>query len=145
MKPRTIAWQRCRPGGTVLALALGLGASLAGCGLFTDEGPCTLIGCESGLMLKMAGAPAPVTLRVRLPDGTVFDRECLPQACALGTFFEGVKAPSVEISVTMNGNTETFTTPLTYQHYYPNGEDCGDPCLVTAVHLKLFDGHLVPA
>lgn len=145
MKPWTNAWKRCRSGGTVLALALGVGASLAGCDLFTDEEPCTLIGCRSGLALTMEGTPAPVTLRVLLPDGAALVQECLPQACALGTFFEGVKATSVEISVTMNGHTETFTTPLTYEHFYPNGEGCGDPCLVTAVHLKLLEGHLVPA
>lgn len=145
MKSWTSAWTRCCPGGTAVALAVGLGAGLPGCGLFTDEGPCTLIGCESGLTLTMEGAPAPVTLRVRLPDGTVLERQCAPQACALGTLFHGVRAPSVEISVTMNEATQTLTTPLTYEHYYPNGEDCGDPCLVTAVHLKLLEGHLVPA
>ncbi len=144
MKPWTNAWTRCHPRGT-LALALGLGAGISGCGLFTDEGPCTLIGCESGLTLIMEGAPTPVTLQVRLPDGTVLDRQCLPQACALGTLFHGVKAPSVEISVTIDGHTETLTTSLTYEHYHPNGEDCGDPCLVTSVHLKLLEGHLVPA
>ena len=144
MNPRSKFGNRCRRGGAVLVLALGLG-SLTGCSLFTDEGPCTLIGCESGLMVRLDGAPAPVSLRVHLPDGAVLERECLPEHCARGAFFEGVRAPTVEIDVTVNGNTQTVSVPLTYRAHYPNGEGCGDPCLVTGVHLKLPEGQLVAA
>jgi len=144
MNPRSKFGNRCRRGGAVLVLALGLG-SLTGCSLFTDEGPCTLIGCESGLMVRLDGAPAPVSLRVHLPDGTVLERECLPEHCARGAFFAGVRAPTVEIDVTVNGNTQTVSVPLTYRAHYPNGESCGDPCLVTGVHLKLPEGQLVAA
>ena len=144
MNPRSKFGNRCRRGGAVLVLALGLG-SLTGCSLFTDEGPCTLIGCESGLMVRLDGAPASVSLRVHLPDGAVLERECLPEHCARGAFFAGVRAPTVEIDVTVNGNTQTVSVPLTYRAHYPNGEGCGDPCLVTGVHLKLPEGQLVAA
>lgn len=125
---------------------LSLGLVLGACSLFTGEEICTERGCSSGLTIEMdQRPPSPVQLRVRLPDGTVLERECLPDLCVLGTLFEGVDAPSVEISVSMNGQTETFTAELEYELFYPNGEDCGNPCLVTAVHLKASGDRLVPA
>ena len=135
---------RRHAGGGLLVLSLALG-TLGGCSLFTDEGPCTLIGCESGLMVRLDGAAAVATLRVHLPDGTILERECLPQHCAQGAFFEGVKGPTAEIEVIVDGNAQTMSVPLTYRAYYPNGERCGDPCLVTSVHLKLPEGQLVAA
>ena len=93
---------RRHAGGGLLVLVLALG-TLGGCSLFTDEGPCTLIGCESGLMVRLDGAAAPATLRVHLPDGTVLERECLPQHCAQGAFFEGVKAPTAETRSSWTG------------------------------------------
>ena len=125
---------------------LVLAAVLGACDLFTDEEVCTTAGCHSGLYLEMdARPPAAVQLSVRLPDGTVIERECLPELCALGTLFEGVEAPSVEIRVTMNGQTETFTAELEYELFYPYGEDCGNPCRVTAVTLRVVGDRLVAA
>jgi hypothetical protein len=95
MKTWRQAWRRCRSGSLVAALAVALGAALSGCGLFTEEGPCTLIGCESGLTLRIDGAPAPMTLHLRLPDGSVLARECTPESCAHGTLFRDVRARSV--------------------------------------------------
>ena len=123
-----------------------LAAVLGACDLFTDEEVCTTIGCHSGLYLEMDGRPpAPVQLSVRLPDDTVLERECLPDLCALGTLFEGVEAPGVEIRVTMNRQTATFTAELEYELFYPNGEDCGNPCRVTAVTLKVVGDRLAGA
>ena len=128
------------------ALSVVLAVIFGACGIFTDEAVCTAVGCNSGLYIEMDDRPpAPVQLRVRLPDGTVLERECLPDLCVLGTLFEGVEAESVEIQVTMNGHTETFTATLEYELLYPNGEDCGDPCRVTAVNLKMAGDRLVAA
>ena len=123
-----------------------LTAMLGACGLFTDEEACTALGCYSGLSIEMDDRPpAAVQLGVRLPDGTALERECLPDLCLLGTLFEGVEAQSVEIQVTMKGHTETFTATLEYKLYYPNGEDCGDPCRVAAIHLKMVGDRLAAA
>jgi hypothetical protein len=119
---------------------------LGACGILTDEEVCTAAGCYSGLYIEMDDRPpATVQLRVRLPDGTRLERECVPELCLLGTLFEGVEAPSVEVEVTMNGHTEAFTAVLEYDLVYPNGEDCGNPCRVTAVHLKMVEDQLVAA
>ena len=130
-----------------ITATLLLGAALGGCGLFTDEEACTLRGCYSGLYIRFEERPpSNVAVGVRLPDGTLLERECLPEACEVfGTLFEAVAAPHVEISVTMDGKTETFTADLEYELFYPNGEDCGDPCLVTTVNLKQVGDRLVAA
>jgi hypothetical protein len=128
------------------ALSVALAGILGACGIFTDEEVCTAVGCYSGLYIETDDRPpAPVHLRVRSLDGTVLEQECLPDLCVLGTLFEGVDAQSVEIQVTMNGHTETFTAELEYELIYPNGEDCGEPCRVTAVHLKMVGDRLVAA
>ena len=59
-----------------------------------------------------------------------------PQLSASGAHSEGVDAPTVEIAVTMNGHTETFTKDLTYVSAHPNGEDCPPVCSVALVRLK---------
>ena len=121
----------------IIIACIAIAAASAGCGVFTDERACTLIGCYSGLEIEIQTLPpTSLLLSVRLPDGTVLARECLPQLCVLGAFFEGVDAPTVEIAVTMNGHTETFTKDLTYVSAHPNGEDCPPVCSVALVRLK---------
>ena len=121
-----------------LAGLVGLVVSASGCGLFTDGEYCTLIGCVSGLHVELEGATdGPVRVVVTLPDGTMLEERCEggPQ-CLFGIVFEGVTATSVVVDVYLGlDEPARFVEQLTYNEYFPNGEDCGPPCRLATVRL----------
>jgi hypothetical protein len=121
-----------------LAGLVGLVVSASGCGLVTDEDACTLIGCGNGLHVELEGATdGPVRVVVTLPDGTKLEERCDGAArCLSGIVFEDVTATSVVIDVYLGSDEPVrFAEQLTYDQYFPNGEDCGPPCRLAKVHL----------
>jgi hypothetical protein len=123
-----------------MALGLALVIGAGGCGL-SDPQPCTLIGCEGGLWIRLDGRTAgPVNARATLPDGTVLEAECTGEfQCARGLFFADVSAPSAVLEIELDGEVRTLTVELTYIEARPNGPDCPPPCPIATVNLKLFD------
>ena len=123
-----------------LLLLVGLVAS---CDLFTDEDPCTLIGCASGLRVDVSElAGSPIQVIVRLPNGPILEAQCVSGADCRSIFFEGIVAGTVEVEVwrgvSEEAEFESFTTQLNYVEVYPNGEDCGPPCRIATVRVKAF-------
>lgn len=126
-----------RPSWHRLARVLALVLSAGGCGL-SDTEPCTLIGCEGGLWIRLAEpAAGPVSVRATLPDGTVLEAECAGEfQCSRGLFFANVSAPGAVLEVEFDGGVRTLAVELTYIEVRPNGPDCPPPCPIATVILK---------
>ena len=118
------------------ALLASLAMSAGGCGL-SEAGPCTLIGCEGGLLIRLAEPTSgPVVVRAALSDGTVLEGGCAGEVqCGAGVFFADVTAPTAVLEVEMNGELVTRAVALTYIELRPNGPDCPPPCPVATVIL----------
>jgi hypothetical protein len=118
-------------------LAIMLAMSAGSCGL-SDTEPCTLIGCEGGLWIRLGEPTAgPVSARAVLPDGTVLEAECVGEfQCSGGLFFANVTVPSALLEIEIGGAVRTLQVALTYIEARPNGPDCPPPCPIATVDLK---------
>lgn len=108
-----------------LALALVVATGCAG----TDV-VCTQIGCDSGLTVKLEGAPqGPWSINVS-SQGQSFAKDCAAGGnCGGGLFFEGFTKDLVTVTVARNGTSVTYQnlTP-TKAIVQPNGPRCEPTC-----------------
>ena len=113
---------------------------LAGCGVFTNERACTLIGCTDGLAIWFdQRVPTDVTVTIELPNGATQSQECRAAVWCSAVFFDGVSAEAVTVRLSSPGKpTQTIVAnDLEYEEHRPNGEDCEPVCLIAALHVKL--------
>ena len=100
---------------------------------------CTEIGCDDGLTVIVADAPAgPYSVELVLPGGERRAAEC-PEAsrCEAGFFFAGVAAREVAITVTSSAGARTITVRPTYTASRPNGRGCPPLCRQGTVKISL--------
>jgi hypothetical protein len=116
-------------------------ALLAGCtgGI---NGACTLIGCQSGLTVNLAQAPAgSYSIEVFTPssqNGAHYVFQCASAAsCGTTAFFAEFTPASVVVRITTEtGGREEYVTP-SYQKSRPNGPNCGPECIQATVTVAL--------
>lgn len=96
---------------------------------------CTLIGCQSGLLVRLNTLPAGafrVDVFAQAPDQSpAYVYECTPgpTPCQQAIFFPGLVAPHPFIRVTTTQGTVLHEiTDLVYETSRPNGRTCGPEC-----------------
>jgi hypothetical protein len=124
-------------------LPLRLIATLAplglACSAFTSEGPCTLIGCSDGLVVRVDGAgDGPTTIELRVPLRPPVVRTCGgPAHCAAGVQFENETPEHVTIVVTSGDREQVMDAEPAYVTSRPNGPDCEPECRQAVVTVAL--------
>jgi hypothetical protein len=100
---------------------------------------CTLIGCDSGLVLRFA-TPLAGSFHVEAtsPDAGSRSYDCATSpGCLDGAFIVGYFPKTVTLTVTYQGRTATTTVSPTYQESRPNGSGCDPLCRQGIVTLPL--------
>ena len=123
---------------TVRMVILAVLAS--GCGVFTSERACTLIGCGDGLSIRFEQqVPTDVTVTIELPNGDIRSQECRPASFCSGVFFEGVTASSVTVRLSAPGRPTQVVeaVELEYEEHQPNGDGCEPVCMIARLSVKL--------
>ncbi|MGH7638760.1 MAG: hypothetical protein ACREOK_14015 [Gemmatimonadaceae bacterium] len=106
---------------------LALSASAVGCEL--PSGACTLIGCESGLIVMIQGSPSgPWRIEASAPGLETQVRECPAGSQCPSVQFEGFTPPTATITVTMGERTATSNVTLARRDVQPNGPSCEPVC-----------------
>lgn len=112
--------------------------TLAACQGIT--GACTLIGCHSGLTVKLDGAPAGA-FRVEAfvaENGPRQVLDCTGVAqCGTEVRFDNYTPESVTIRVTTAAGVTTQSFQPAYSDYQPNGAECGPTCRTATVTASL--------
>jgi hypothetical protein len=122
----------------VLAITLGLVATLgAGCDV-VGPSACTLIGC-TGLVVDVTGAPAqtPVTVVVTAPDGSTGSSTCTSATGTCSVSFPDFTPASVTIRVVTSIQTTEVTSQPIYEVSRPNGPACPPECRSARVAVSL--------
>lgn len=129
----------------ILPLALSLMLS-SGCGRgepdLARDGParaCTMIGCENGVTVQLAGAPAiPFSVELTPLGGAATIKECVTaQACGTDLFFQGVSADSVTVKVTSPAGESVTRAKAEYATTRPNGPQCDPECRQARVSVSV--------
>ncbi len=134
-------WRRHLLTGGVL-LALGALPSATACD--SADGPCTLLGCTSGILVHLETAPVgdfTVELSTVGPDQPpVLTGACPvgPAGCATDRIFPGVTATHVWVRVTTTGGTVLHEIDsVMYEEHRLNGPRCGVTCRTAEVTVGL--------
>ena len=104
---------------------------------------CTLMGCTSGVIVRLATMPA-TTFRVELIPaggtyGTTYAFDCSEAGrCPQDLLFPGILTESARIRVTTpTGSRETEIPSLVYASFNPNGPRCGPECRQAKVTVPI--------
>lgn len=104
-------------------------------------GVCTLIGCESGLVVLLERRPEGA-FRVELwhsgsPGEPRYVRECTPVApCGDRIFFSGYTGTQAQVTVTTATDTVTTAVRPEYETTRPNGPRCEPECRLATVQVQ---------
>jgi len=112
-------------------------ALLAGCNGISTA--CTLIGCNSGLLVRLAGTPTgPYRIEVfSHPDAPRYVFDCAnPATCGDARFVDYTPA-SVTVRVTTAAGTREETVQPAYSTSRPNGPNCEPTCTQGTVTVPL--------
>jgi hypothetical protein len=122
--------------GVLLAVA---GGALSSCdGLFSNE--CTLRGCDSHLVLGMAGELDPeFTLSLTLPDGTTETVHCsASQPCRVFYFpYPGVTSRGIAVEYRAANFEQRRTLHPEYKLFQPNGPRCEPTCRTATIVFQV--------
>ena len=103
---------------------------------------CTLIGCESGLTVAAAPAPAGAWTVIVEAGDTTRTVECLTQRdCAEGAFFRDFTPTAATVRVIAAGDTTEQTVTPAYGTLQPNGPECPPTCRRATVTIRTGDPH----
>jgi hypothetical protein len=113
---------------------LALSTSSSSCGGLA----CTLIGCESGLIVRFTGnVPAALTVTASPETGPSQTRDCSTvQACS-AVFFVDLITDDVSITVESAAGSTTQSFTPTYRRFQPNGEDCDPICRIAEIEMNI--------
>ena len=116
-------------------------AVLGGCNGIFGPGACTLVGCDSGLTVRLDRVPAG-TFRIEAisPEGApsqVYDCAGAGPQCAPEAVFRDFTPSQVTIRVTTASGTVTQTFQPQYSENAPNGRECGPICRNATVTVAL--------
>jgi hypothetical protein len=125
-----------------LRLLAPYAAVVVGCSLV--EGPetiCTLIGCESGLHVRLETLPAgAVKIEVfgRSSDGMpAYTYDCTASSCDQTVFFPGLILEQGSVRVTSSAGSRTTAIRPFYVSHRPNGPDCPPDCRQATVTVPI--------
>ena len=114
-------------GASISAVLLTLCLAPSGCEL--PGGACTLIGCESGLVVMVQGSPpGPWRVEASAPGLDTQVRECPAGAQCGSVQFPGFTPPTATITLTMGERTATSQVTLVRREVRPNGPNCEPTC-----------------
>lgn len=111
---------------------------LASCSPITQS--CTLIGCENGLAVQLAGMQTgPVRVEAWSELRTAVQvQECAAGQPCPGVFFRDFQGEDVTVRVTTAAGVRTQEfTGVEYETLYPNGRRCGGACEQASVTVQL--------
>jgi hypothetical protein len=117
-------------------------ALVAGCSLV--DGPetvCTLIGCESGLHVRLETLPAgPVKIEVFGQSGDAapaYTYDCTRSACDQTVFFPGMILEQGSVRVTSSAGIRSTAIRPFYNSHRPNGPNCPPDCRQATVTVPI--------
>jgi len=120
------------------SLATACVALLAGCNGIS--GACTLIGCDSGLIVALSQTPTSA-YKIEVfssPEGPHYVFDCAnPAQCGSEAMFNNYLPQSVTIRVTTTAGTREQTAQPAYSTSRPNGPNCGPECKQARVTVAL--------
>ena len=123
-----------------LLLLLLLPAVAGSCGVTTPPVACTLIGCDSGLIVELSARPAvPYRVEVEVPGSAtrnVFDCPD-PTRCSGTIVFRDFTPEVARVHVTTSAGTRAHDAQLRYEEHRPNGERCPPLCRNARVRVAL--------
>ncbi len=128
-------------GKSLLVAVLGIGA-VSGCSILAPEEACTLVGCTSGLSVRLTSLPTePYRVELLVPGARrpFHFYECDGGSSCLQAIHSPLLALS-HISVTVTtaaGSRVTDVPNVEYERYYPNGPDCPPPCLNATITAEV--------
>ncbi len=121
--------------GVLVTAAVAFVASCDGLGITKG---CTLIGCDSGLLVQLQGAvPDTLTITAQSPGGSAQTVTCTTAACTQYVFFRDFTPASVTISVRGAGVDLVRTVQPSYRVSQPNGKDCPPTCRQATVQIPV--------
>ncbi len=121
--------------GILVTAAASFVASCDGLGITRA---CTLIGCDSGLLVQMQGAvPDTVTITAQAPGATAQTVVCTTSSCAQYVFFRDFTPASVTLTVRGAGIDIVRTVQPGYRVSQPNGDHCPPTCRQATVQIQV--------
>jgi hypothetical protein len=113
-------------------------ATAAACGT-REPVACTLIGCEDGWSVELAGTlPATYTVAARVDGAIVASVDCGPaQPCGSTVFLRGVTAPGAQLEITGPGVDLRWQVTPRYETLQPNGPGCPPICRQARVRVEV--------
>ncbi len=125
---------------SLLAALVGtVSAFGSSCGSSTGPRVCTLIGCESGLVVKIGGSlPDSVTVSVSSPGSSQpWTVRCTTAECVQNIFFADFTPTSVHVEVHGPGVDIARDIEPSYVLFQPNGAACPPTCRIATVQLQV--------
>jgi hypothetical protein len=110
------------------------------CGVAPRADACTLIGCEDGWNVELAGGtlPATYTLQVRVQGAVVASVQCSPaNPCGRQVFLPGVTAEQADLEIIGGDVPLRWTVRPEYRTVQPNGPSCPPACRQARVRVEL--------
>ena len=126
---------------------------LISCGTVAPAQVCTLVGCNGGISIDIAGLPQNTNYEVSLilPSGeritqvcdeapeVSFKRSCTESGAFIALAPDDLPPDTVTIEVVMDGKTYTHEFKPDYEKYQPNGEDCPPICYNATINFQLTE------
>ncbi len=128
-----------------LSALAGLAALLAvpmllGCDSIFGLQDCTLIGCDTGVDVRLTGAVPPVFEISLTPAGqeaqVIECENAVAGWCVEGVFFQGVTASDAVLEVRWDEGGITRSVRLEYDRFQPNGPRCGPICYLARLEVE---------
>lgn len=108
------------------------------CGDNTTALVCTDIGCDSGLMVEVAGLQADsAEIAVQVLDAPPWVIGCDRDHCTAGVFFPHFTPDYVEITVRIGDREVVEDVRPEYRVLQPNGPECEPTCHMATVEIAV--------
>ena len=122
---------------SILQLATGATLGVLGAGTGCAVG-CTLIGCESGLAVRVSPRPStPYRAELILEDGTRRAWRCETTNCGDPFFADYLKSKATIDVIVGTDTTRAERTQIRYEKSQPNGSKCDPTCFRSDVTVTL--------
>jgi hypothetical protein len=107
---------------------------VVGCGVTTV---CTLIGCDSGLTVRVTNAPdGPLSVVAVVPPSQAqFTATCPLATGCNSVFFSDFTPERVDLTITTTDGTRQVEVTPTYTTSQPNGPHCAPTCRNATVNI----------
>jgi hypothetical protein len=137
----------------LLGIVLVVGVVIIGLWLAGPSVGCTLMGCQSGLHINLAGLSSPYyQVSVSFPSGETntlacslgigdesnpFENSCSPDGVFFRLSSEVAPPRNVTVTVVVEGKTYSQDFTPSYEQFRPNGKRCPPTCYSATIEMKL--------